>query len=1702
MLKRVSKRFTKKQIVSMLEPPVAEWFDGKFTNLTEPQGYAVPLIHRRKNVLVSSPTGSGKTLTAFLSIINELARLHRLGKLEDRIYCVYVSPLKALANDINRNLEEPLREIGELAERAGYDMPDIRVAVRTGDTTTSERQKMVRKPPHIFITTPESLAIVLSTKRFSEKFTNVEWVIIDEIHDLCSSKRGVLLSLTLERFPQEYEFTRIGLSATQAPIDDIAGFLAGISPSGKPRTMHIVDVRSKKELDIQVIAPVSDIGAIPLETVNTKMYDLLGDLIGRHRTSLIFTNTRSGTERVAYKLGELGVEDLEPHHGSLSKQKRLSVEEKLKNGKLRGVVTSTSLELGIDIGSIDLVCQLGSPKTVAKALQRFGRSGHAYGGTSKGRFIVLDNNELVECAVIARCALDYRIDRVRIPENSLDVLAQTLVGMALQGRWRVVDAYGLVKRSYCYRNLRMDDFRSVLRYLSGGDKFEGVYAKVWLDPESDIFGIRRSSRLIYFLNAGTIPEESEYQVFSAASGAHVGKLSEKFVERLHNKDVFLLGGKTYEFVQSRGQKALVNDASGRKPTVPSWTGEMLPMSYDLALDIRNFRKTLHEKLKKEKDGTVARWLREKYRLDAGCAASMIRFFRDQLAMARKVPAGNLLLIEGYKDREGNSNAIFHYCFGRRINELLAHSYAFELSGRIGRSFRITVTDECFMLTVPGHVELDGIAALLSPSSLETVFRKALRQTELFKQRFRHCASRGLMVLKNYMGKDVAVSKQKFRAGRILDSIVDNESFPLVRETYDEIMNIDMDIAHAKEVLRDIENGTIKVEVIPYSEIPSPFAHDVVLAGVSDIVMMEDKSGLLKRINRKILERAINVTSAELPKFDAKTVDDYFRRKFGSLEKRDASLKTVIGKWKSGGDAHGDPAPEYIERVLGHIAPATASQLAAISSLTEPDVRKYLRILENEGAVSSGTITVGDDTQYILSKDLVGLDNLGKKVYNRLTVLNYLIRKQFGVLDGIDDYFNIFGETSDPFDIFNHVRKFDNEAWKDMLSSGALVQGRFIRGRVKYVPKGDIQDYVTVYRQEKLDELQKNMLSIISSSPGITLSDLAGQFPGKDIPKDMFKESMNRLDSNLYIVRTFYDSHRWTPQNRYAELKAKPGDDEEAVKKKLVGRFIRAYGPVTASAICAYFGFPYEGIDGFLVSFEKDGTAEKILSMDEGRGISEYYISTSETDKLDAYSRTDAAHRDETVRILSLSDAFAVQCLPMALARYGVGRYYIVMKGTELAGTIELWERSDRIEIKDIRLDTTDDANANLLDKTLDAVDRMMVYYKLQGYETVAVRSVSGKNAGMLDSGTAGLFQSHGYRIIQKDLMVKGDVCVDCFSEDTVLNYILWKQHIHPERQFPSEMDAVREMHGLRSNNELALRLVSENYSHLRLFWRDGKLAHALAIPEYATYCTMDDVLLYKKAKNRELDPNMKLIMNMFDGKPLSKKKMLDDAPLGLGSFQDALRELHDGLYIVRNSKGQYYATGNTPMAQKSARVDVVRNLFMQFGIFSAENLAVYTKFEYKVSELRQLLKELESDGFLSRGYFIDGDDTLFWMVREDLERMRTGWVPKIDGAFVLTPDDRLSHCLAGRIYQKFRKGNCFVIFSDGKMTCAFKGRFGKGELIVQDFECAPSDRQILEMFAYRKGLRIVREEKKEEVDWDLISYVDKTRGADVEEDDE
>lgn len=837
-----------REIEKMLHPLVKEWFFSKFKDFSITQRYGVLNVWERKNILISAPTGSSKTLTSFLAIINYLVILAEKNQLEDKIYAVYTSPLKALSNDIHKNLIEPLEDIYKIAESKNIKLQKIRVGLRTGDTTTAERAKMARKIPHILVTTPESLAIILTTKNFIDSMRAVEFCIVDEIHAL-DNKRGVYLSLTLERLNEVSLIwpVKIGLSATISPLDEVAKFLVGIDDE---REVSIAEVKLTKKLDTSVLT-IGDL--ISEVSFGNNMYSLVDSLIKEHKTTLIFTNTRSATERVVNHLKdnfptEYGDDNIAAHHSSLSKSSRFDIEERLRDGKLKVVVCSTSLELGIDIGFIDLVIMLGSPKSSARALQRLGRAGHKLHETAKGRFIILDRDDLVECSVIQKEMIEKKINRIYFPKNCLDVLSQQIFGMAIYKIWDIDELFSLIRKSYCYSNLTRNDFFDVISYLAGDYALEksNVYAKIWYDAKTKQIGKKgKLARVMYLTNIGTIPEESFITVKMSPSGEPVGAIDEGFLERMKKGDVFVLGGMKYLYLYTKGMNVYVKAATNRSPTIPSWFSEMLPLSFDSAMEINKFRTMIAERFKnKVSKSEIISFIKEYLYVETSSAEAIYNYFKEQHNFL-EIPNSGTLLVERYNSQK--NYLIFHSMYGRRVNDALSRAIGFMLGRAGGRDIELGITDNSFY-AAGDKMNIDKVMNFLKPEKLEEVLKEAIERTDVLARRFRHCASRSLMILRTYKGVKRSVGKQNMKSHFVLAAVKKiSLEFPILREARREVLEDLMDIQNAKLVLQWISEGRVKLKIRDV-DIPSPFALGILLEGQADLIKIEDKQKFLKRMH--------------------------------------------------------------------------------------------------------------------------------------------------------------------------------------------------------------------------------------------------------------------------------------------------------------------------------------------------------------------------------------------------------------------------------------------------------------------------------------------------------------------------------------------------------------------------------------------------------------------------------------------------------------------------------------------------------------------------------------------------------------------------------------------------------------------------------------------------------------------------------------
>ena len=1773
MVTYITNRKTKEEVLNGFEPLIRTWFNNKFDDLTPPQAMAVPLIEKNKNVLVSSPTGTGKTLTAFLSILNNFLKLHREDNFEDGVHAIYISPLKALANDIDRNLKQPLEEMMVLAEELEIDVPEIKVAVRSGDTSLKERARMVRKPPHIIITTPESLGLLLSSKKFRDHFKRTKYIILDEIHDLANNKRGTHLSLSVERLAQiiDREPVRIGLSATQAPIEDIAGFLGGYS-QGKPRHVNIVDVKERKHLDLRVVCPVDNLTLHSTEVINSKMYDLLVDLVNDHRTTLIFTNTRAGTESMAMQLKERGIEKLAAHHGSLSKEMRLDVEQKLKDGEMDVVISSTSLELGIDIGYLDLVVQIGSPKSIAKGLQRIGRAGHALREISKGRLIVFDSDDLIECAVLVRSAYEGKIDRVTIPEKATDVLAQSIIGMSLDRKWDSDEMYNLVKSAYPYRNLSKHDFLEVLDFL-GGNALEnhGVYPKIWYDKKSKEIGIKRGSRQIYNMNIGTIPQEINYAVILEGRGVQLGNLSEKFVENLSRNDIFVLGGRTYQFLETKRSTVIVKDGLGRKPTVPSWSGEMLPRSFDLSEAVGRFRAEVEDRLEKPEQ-EIIKWLEVDFRLDKGAAKTIISHLKEQKKICGFIPSDKRLMVEGYIDNRGRNGAIFHFPFGRRVNDALSRAFAYQLGKEIGSSIRISLSDDAFLLTFPNRLAIDGLADRLMPQALEPRLRKAIKNTEIFAQRFRHCANRSFMVLRNYKGREISMPRQQLRTSQVLEAINQVDSFPMLEEAYREILYDAFDIKNAQLILDEIKSGKRNIEYRSYEPIPSPLSHSLILSGLSDIVLMEDRSALLRELHAQVLGRVLEQEGGDKPRFEKDLIDSYFNEKkpvvgtkegviqatrqigglyllndkaksiyrmsdmsttemqglcheiidekivesvwtgekdplyvtpelipyykiiYGSednlskeaekvynklkrkkkikskkisdeLEKNYLICRMVDGftKRKIEKSASYEKALDYlITKHLAFVGPKAVEEIALELRLSEEVVGQSLYDLEEQGTIQGGNFALGQSTpQYLMAEDVIYLEAQSHGDVDVITdqiLREFIDAKLFKKFSSLQSFFDQHSDVTSPRTVFHRLDKPNLEEWWEWRDSDSILQGRFSGGKLRYVPANKVGMYQALFRKEPEGKVPSLIVDMLRRSPPMTKHEITKEL---ELKPELIDGALRTLEENLMIHRYNRNRNPWTTHNKYRLLTEYESPEEP--ERKLVIDQLRSIGPLTFGELKRECGMPLNVTRSILNRLQEENIVSRIVVVGATR-LFTYCLS----EEVESIRKTE---EKRIIRVISWRDPLLTHIRREMYANYGESWTHPIVVGGMVTGYMEAWAMSGLLDIREVILDEIE------IDEFLDALDEFARYQENFHSNIIRVKAFAGTRVEELDAVVVRKFERKGYQRI-REWLVKGPVINLSYQEREIYGYLLWKQRIHPERRFRNAGEAFREMGGVRSEYELSLR-IQGRFFHPRDYGNEMELVQGVMIPSYSTYCMVRDAILYRDARNIASKPeDRRLLALTIDSKGLPREELYRRSGMDPDLFKQSLTRLYQSLNLVRTTRGNYRTLPvNRIYEADEAKFKVVKRLILSFGIVSAEDLGMLLKGEIPMAELRKILSRLEEEGILVKGFLKEGSDILYWIIKEDLERVR-GHL--FQGSFVLTQADRLSHYLSGETKQKFGLGACNVIFSSTRMAGAFRMSKRGKDVVITEFVGGHQERHVIEAWCRQWRMNLEWELKSDE----------------------
>jgi len=856
--------------MARLHPWLAKWFQKNFADFTHAQLLAVPAILDRQSILLASPTGSGKTLAGFLGIFDALLRKLDAGTLGSSVQCIYVSPLRALAYDIGKNVRAPI--VGMALEKT------VRIHLRTGDTPSAERVKFRQRPAQILVTTPESLAVMLAQESYAAHFNECEFVIVDELHSFAGNKRGADLTLSLERLERlrgrarltradpgdgsaerRPSICRIGLSATAAPLDLLARFLVGVG-----RKCRIAEAQVEKKSLVEVFSPIRHKPYPPAGYTGVRLYAELAELIRTRQSVLVFTNVRSAAEQVGLRLKELLPDlasQIEIHHASLDRSVRLEVEDRLKNGELRAVVCSTSLEMGIDIGAVDLVVMVATPKGVSRAIQRIGRSGHSLNRSSHGVLVATNINDLVEATVTAKLVRERALDPIRIQEKPYDVVAQHIVGLAAVAPISADETFALIRRAYPFRDLGREEFDRILQYLEGGGvslrkQYTGVFGKIRI--EDGIISLAHPKIAREFLvNIGTIHSEGFIDVLLRRR--RLGSVEENFIKQLKIGDLFVLGGRVLRLIDTGVQEAHVERADGQLPTVPRWNAAKMPLTSGLARAVRKLRTEVAKLVRKSQDDAgIADWLVEQYQISIANAQAIIELFRAQLAIS-EIPTGRKMLIELYHQGD-HAHYFFHSLIGRSANDALSRIVALRVKNRIGGNARATIDDYGFLLTLRRFQELplDRLRECFARANAEEDLATALRGSELVKWQFRGVAQTGLMVPRNLPGRQ-RKQKQLSWSAEVLFRVLEQHEpgHPLLVEAYRQATHTFLDAESAYRFLDDVPAFDWKLLELPAV---SPFSFAIYASVIKENMMLEDPASALERIYREMHAKVERVIS--------------------------------------------------------------------------------------------------------------------------------------------------------------------------------------------------------------------------------------------------------------------------------------------------------------------------------------------------------------------------------------------------------------------------------------------------------------------------------------------------------------------------------------------------------------------------------------------------------------------------------------------------------------------------------------------------------------------------------------------------------------------------------------------------------------------------------------------------------------------------
>lgn len=868
-------------------PAVAEWFRRRFPDgPTEPQEQGWPHIAAGTDTLIAAPTGSGKTLAGFLVCIDRLYRAHARGDdVVDVARVVYVSPLKALAVDIAENLTGPLREIAEVAAELGYDAPDVRVAVRTGDTPASQRAGMLRHPPSFVVTTPESLYLLVTSAKSREMLRTVDTVIVDEIHAVARDKRGSHLALTLERLEAlcDDRPVRVGLSATQRPIETVARLLVGARP-----LPAIVDAGHLRDLDVAIELPDGELEAVISAEQMADVLDRIAALVGEHHTTLVFVNTRRMAERIAHQLGErIGDDVVAAHHGSLSKERRHRIEGRLRAGDLKALVATASLELGIDIGPVELVCQIGSPRSIATFLQRVGRSNHSRAGTPKGRLYPLTRDELVECTALLSAVRAGRLDAIVPSREPLDIAVQHVVAETAARECKTDDLFALVRMAAPYTDLTRERFDEVIDLASNGIQTgrgrRGAY--VFHDAVNGEVRGRKSARIAATTSGGAIPETGDYRVVMEPDDTFIGTVNEDWAVESMAGDIFLLGTHSWQIRRVEGGVVRVRDAGTAAPTIPFWMGEAPARTAELSTEVSELRRRVDEMLDANDPDGARAWLRDSAGVSADAAAMIVDYLAVSRAALGAMPTQERIVLERFFDETGGMQLVIHSPYGGRVNRALGLALRKKFCRTFNFELQAAASDDAIVLSLGPHhsFPLEEVPRYVTSAGVEETLRQAILDSPMFLSRWRWNLNRSLVVLRFRNGRRNPPPIQRMESDDLMAAVFpqaaacqENITGPieipdhlLVRQTIADTLHEALDVDGVRGLLAGLESGAVAVHCVDTTE-PSVLAHEILTA--RPYAFLDDEELQNRRTNAVTLRRGLSVDLASIGALDPEAVD--------------------------------------------------------------------------------------------------------------------------------------------------------------------------------------------------------------------------------------------------------------------------------------------------------------------------------------------------------------------------------------------------------------------------------------------------------------------------------------------------------------------------------------------------------------------------------------------------------------------------------------------------------------------------------------------------------------------------------------------------------------------------------------------------------------------------------------------------------------